>query len=93
MERTKALDQWIQTALWEGVVDVEGEKHAVEIIRCKGLYSLDGGSKFVLQGVRELYDIIPHNGEEAEGQDGKLVFIGRGLDGNVRKSLRHVLYS
>ena len=93
-ERSSALDQWIRMALWEGVViDASGEKHSVEILRCKGLYALEGGQRFVLQGVRNLYDVTPHNGEETEGQeDGKLVFIGRGLNDEVRGSLRNVLY-
>ena len=93
-ERTGLLDEWIRMALWEGVVvDADGKKHTVEVLRCKGLYAVEGGQQFVLQGVRNLYEVVPCKGNEpSELEEGKLVFIGRGMDDYVRTSLCRVLY-
>jgi G3E family GTPase len=67
LEQAQRLDEWIRTALWEGSVEEgSGTKHDVEILRCKGLYSMIGqeGKRFVLQGVRNLYDISELIGKE-----------------------------
>lgn len=60
----------------------------LDILRVKGIFKpLDrpAGTKVVIQGVQELYDIKETVSSAGTGQDdlegaGKIVFIGRGLD-------------
>lgn len=48
------LDEWIRTVLWERKLPDSPDATDVplEVLRCKGLFSMDTGKKFVLQGVR-----------------------------------------
>lgn len=89
------LDEWIRTVLWEKQVPGRPTREAgtVEVLRCKGLFVTESGELHVLQGVRNLYEISQVEGEEALGlpDTGKLVFIGKGLDEDVRYSLEVVL--
>ncbi|KAI0770371.1 cobW-domain-containing protein [Fomes fomentarius] len=89
------LDEWIRTVLWERQVPGRPTREAgtVEVLRCKGLFVTESGELHVLQGVRNLYEISQVEGEEALGlpDTGKLVFIGKGLDEDVRYSLEEVL--
>ncbi len=87
------LDEWIRTLLWENRLpeDADGAP-SVNILRCKGIFSIDTGETYVLQGVRNLYEISTLDKSEMGLPDeGKLVFIGKGLDGRARSSLGHVL--
>ncbi|KAJ7288567.1 CobW/HypB/UreG, nucleotide-binding domain-containing protein [Mycena rebaudengoi] len=93
--RFDALDEWVRTVLWErrlpGEEDAEGA--ALQVLRCKGLFALDSGAQYVLQGVRNMYEMSE---VQAEGEvmgvpaAGKLVLIGTGLDARVRTSLEGV---
>ncbi|KZP01345.1 cobW-domain-containing protein [Calocera viscosa TUFC12733] len=80
------LDEFIRSLLWDNVllrVDAAELKTDFEILRCKGIFSSDG-KQFVLQGVRNIYDINEVNGEEDAMANGKVAFIGRGFgDGRV----------
>lgn len=92
------LDKWIRTALWEGALltdkDEIHQPGRLEILRCKGIYSLLSGHQFVLQGVRSMYDISPLTGKELGiPEEGKLVFIGKGLDEVAKQSLLNILES
>lgn len=68
------FDKWLQNLLWEGYVDL----HPVEIHRLKAKICLNSGEVYVIQGVRDTYDIIPIN--ETASASGKIVLIGKGLD-------------
>jgi G3E family GTPase len=86
------LDEWLRSALWESVLLAEATNEVTkfEIHRTKGRIMLDDGSLKLLQGVREVFELIDEkdgasgrNGEAAlvEGTaEGKIVLIGRGLD-------------
>lgn len=92
------LDEWIRSVLWErqlpGEPVVDGTTDLV-VLRCKGMFKTTAGKAYVLQGVRNLYDII----EVQEGEEpdtgvpdlGKVVLIGKGLDERVRRSLETVV--
>ncbi|KAF9454853.1 CobW domain-containing protein [Macrolepiota fuliginosa MF-IS2] len=92
------FDQWIRTVLWENHLPEDSTPNARDllVLRCKGVFSLTSGERYVLQGVRNLYEI-----DEAKGTDdslgvpdeGKVVLIGKGLDDTVRGSLESVLKS
>ncbi|KAI0754905.1 cobW-domain-containing protein [Daedaleopsis nitida] len=85
------LDEWIRSVLWEKQVPGRPERTpgTIEVLRCKGLFVTEAGELHVLQGVRNLYEISQVDDEEALGlpDTGKLVFIGKGLDEDVRHSL------
>jgi G3E family GTPase len=107
--RVAALDAWVRALLWEGCVpnsqvrsssethaDAAGmpKESAVEVLRCKGTFQTVDGKRYVLQGVREIYDLVIVDGGEPQGQkalEGKMVLIGKGLGDDVRKSLESVL--
>ncbi|KAF8942791.1 COBW domain-containing protein 1 [Haplosporangium gracile] len=96
----KLFEHWLQILLWEHqipeadiVVDQRTEpttsqQHSkLDILRVKGIFKpLDrpAGTKVVIQGVQELYDIkeavYSGTGQEDLENAGKIVFIGRGLD-------------
>lgn len=88
------LDEWIRTALWEMHLP-DADVSGLEILRCKGMFATESGEKYVLQGVRNLYEITQVEGDVDEDAAlpsmGKLVFIGKGLDETVRHSLQKVL--
>lgn len=90
------LDEWIRNLLWENKLpELESEMPGLEILRCKGMFRTDANETYVLQGVREMYDLIKLEEEDAQpkgvGDVGKLVFIGKGLNEIVRKSLENLV--
>lgn len=90
-----ALDEWIRAVLWEQRLPDSGtgDGTPLEVLRCKGIFSLESGEQYVLQGVREMYDLSLVEGEHAPlaAAEGKLVFIGKGLGEATRASLQTVL--
>jgi G3E family GTPase len=94
-EQHSKLDEWIRSVLWESQLpQVAGEstresakEEAIEVLRTKGMFSTPSGW-FMLQGVRELYEItpLPSDSErvESDSVSGKLVLIGKGLGSKVR---------
>ena len=91
LQQQVRLEEWIRTVLWESrLPEHSGDTHAspLEVLRCKGMFGTQSGQTFVLQGVRNLYELEPLVGDKVGLPDhGKLVFIGKGLDDIVRKSL------
>jgi G3E family GTPase len=85
------LDEWVRSVLWESrlptVHDMEGEGPLgeLEVLRTKGFFTTPSGS-YVLQGVRELYEITLLKSTDDFSVDGKLVLIGRGMNGVVRSN-------
>jgi len=86
------LDAWLRSALWESVL-ITGPTNEVtefEIHRTKGRIMLEDGSMKLLQGVREIFELIDEKEEASsrkgdaapvEGRlGGKIVLIGRGLN-------------
>lgn len=98
------LDSWLRSALWEYVLPARQVSDAMkfEIHRTKGRIMLQDGSLKLLQGVREVFELIDEkegvvtqNGEAATingNTGGKIVLIGRGLDEEAfSKSLKSSL--
>ncbi|PIA93722.1 hypotheticalsprotein [Cercospora beticola] len=86
----KALDSWLQSVLWESRLpetkdaDEEVSKTSWEIHRSKGRIPLSNGTIKLLQGVREIFDLIdgPVDTASTADQSGRLVFIGRNIGGD-----------
>lgn len=86
------LDEWIRTALWEN--HVPGSDASVHVLRCKGMFRTVAGEVYVLQGVRNLYEIAQMQAPDARPEElevGKLILIGKGLGDNVERSLVDIL--
>jgi G3E family GTPase len=98
-----ALDAWIRTVLWDNRLpadspspSVDDSPTSLEVLRCKGIFRLQNGANYVLQGVRNLYemmevDVSNANSVVGVADHGKLVLIGKGLGDEVRNSLLRVL--
>ena len=76
-QKLSMLENYLQTVLW----DVEGDRE-YEVHRTKGYINVLDGKPRVVQGVREIFEIIEVDGkqDQEEQQEGKIVFIGRNLD-------------
>ncbi|KAJ7134518.1 CobW/HypB/UreG, nucleotide-binding domain-containing protein [Mycena epipterygia] len=87
-----ALDEWVRTVLWEQHLPGDADDAPkLTILRCKGLFVLDSGAQYVLQGVRNMYEITEAGDALGVPDAGKLVLIGTGLDARVRESLQRVV--
>lgn len=93
------LDEAMQRLLWNGRLKEEEDELTVEILRTKGIFwaassESEGASimEYIIQGVREIYEIKAVPGSETSNSSddvvqqgskysGKLVLIGRGLRG------------
>lgn len=88
--QVEILDEWIRSVLWEHKLPNQGDAEGLDVLRCKGMFRTDAGGVYVLQGVREMYDLsLAESTEDSDGAGdiGKLVLIGKGLDDRVRASL------
>ncbi|KAJ6557306.1 CobW/HypB/UreG, nucleotide-binding domain-containing protein [Mycena vulgaris] len=92
--RLDVLDEWVRTVLWEqrlpGTPELASDAPPLTVLRCKGLFVLDSGAQYVLQGVRNMYEISEAGDALGVPDTGKLVLIGTGLDVRVRESLESV---
>lgn len=96
-DQLTGLERWIQELLWRHD-DLRGGDHKdhninLKVLRCKGLFILQTGEEFMLQGVQNMYEITPVKAQDVVGipDAGKLVLIGKGLDDTLRESLEAVL--
>ncbi|EXJ53529.1 uncharacterized protein A1O5_13200 [Cladophialophora psammophila CBS 110553] len=93
-QKLHLLSGWLETLLWDAQELQMRSERKYEIHRTKGLVRCTDGSTRVVQGVREIFEIIEvpkwkidgAKGAEHLGDDqvmageGKIVFIGRNLD-------------
>jgi G3E family GTPase len=91
-DQHKRLIRWIQTLLWDPVAFAPSESEEPEVLRLKGIiWSANEPNRgWVLQGVRGVYELEDVSRDSAERGDGKIVVIGRfvqGLEGNLRGAL------
>jgi G3E family GTPase len=87
------LDEWIRSVLWENHLPGVAENQNLQVLRCKGLITMESGEQYVLQGVRSMYEMA-RVGEQVDmgvPEPGKMVLIGKGLDDTVRHSLESIL--
>ncbi|GMN41975.1 hypothetical protein TIFTF001_011192 [Ficus carica] len=69
---------WLEEILWD-------KKYGMDVYRCKGVLNVQNSNQLhTLQGVKEIYDIVPaRDWKEEETRMNKIVFIGHNLDENV----------
>ncbi|KAL9612500.1 MAG: hypothetical protein Q9204_008955 [Flavoplaca sp. TL-2023a] len=91
-EREK-LEFWLRSLLWESILpspststtkQAQPNDQAFEIHRVKGQIPMSDGSSIMIQGVRDIFEMIEQGGDgemEKGDRKGKIVLIGKGLVG------------
>lgn len=92
------LDAWLRSVLWESKLPGEEEVDGWEIHRSKGRVRLADGEVKMLQGVREIFEMIDGAdaaaGDEEEREEEKgsrIVFIGKNLGGETSGAFQRSL--
>ncbi|KAK0871620.1 hypothetical protein LTR87_012783 [Friedmanniomyces endolithicus] len=78
------LDAWLRSVLWSRELLGSGAEGQWEIHRAKGRLPMKGGGVKMLQGVREVFEIVDGSGLSGEHLEesasaGKIVLIGRNI--------------
>lgn len=77
------VDSWIRSLLWDERVPLDGIKaalfHPVEVHRLKGRLKTEDGRVHIIQGVREVFEIVDATERDSGTGNGKIVLIGKGL--------------
>ncbi|KAF5523429.1 COBW domain-containing protein 2 [Colletotrichum aenigma] len=88
------VDKWLRKILWDRRLPGDDET-VLEVHRAKGRLSFENGDVKLMQGVREIFEILdsPDPTRETVGE-GKIILIGRYLQGvDFEKSLLETLKS
>ncbi|KAF3811654.1 COBW domain-containing protein 2 [Colletotrichum gloeosporioides] len=88
------VDKWLRKILWDRRLP-GNDKTVLEVHRAKGRFVFENGDVKLMQGVREIFEILdsPDQTREAVGE-GKIILIGRYLQGvDFEKSLLEILKS
>ncbi|KAJ0387615.1 hypothetical protein COL922a_001990 [Colletotrichum nupharicola] len=88
------VDKWLRKILWDRRLPGD-DKTVLEVHRAKGRLVFENGDVKLMQGVREIFEILdsPDRTREAVGE-GKIILIGRYLQGvDFEKSLLETLKS
>ena len=78
LQKLPMLESWLQLVLWE-----DGQEKPYEVHRTKGYIPVNDGTARVIQGVREIFDMIEverRSNVDGSADEGKVVFIGRNLE-------------
>ncbi|RMY62485.1 hypothetical protein D0865_00418 [Hortaea werneckii] len=81
------LDAWLRSVLWEASLPGHEDKKGWEIHRTKGRLVMSNGRTKMLQGVREIFELIDGADvqedahAESKEQGGRIVIIGRNVGG------------
>lgn len=90
-----ALDAWLRSVLWDSKVPGFEGLVGWEVHRAKGRVRLEGGRVKMLQGVREIFELIDgvdvDGGSGEEEQGGRIVFIGRNISGETAEAFQKSL--
>ncbi|TIA92559.1 hypothetical protein E3P99_00551 [Wallemia hederae] len=85
-EQYGTLDKWLRSVLWESTLPCVSTSSAdMEILRSKGVVSVQG-VVYILQGVRDMYELKAAPAEQTQTQaqtqihKGKIVIIGKNVD-------------
>ena len=90
------LDAWLRSVLWDSRLPGHEDVNGWEIHRSKGRVRLQNGEVKMLQGVREIFELIDRTdvaGDEDEGQEkgSRIVFIGRNVGGDTPDAFQRSL--
>ena len=91
--KREKLECWLRSLLWESILpppstsateQAQPSEQAFEIHRVKGQIPMSDGSSIMIQGVRDVFEMIEQSGDggmEKGDRKGKIVLIGKGLMG------------
>lgn len=72
------VDKWLRQVLWENELPGTDAPQNFEIHRSKGRLIFENGEVKMLQGVREIFELIDApESDEPVPTSGKIIFIGR----------------
>ncbi|ODA78042.1 hypothetical protein RJ55_06645 [Drechmeria coniospora] len=93
LDQLEHVDRWLRSVLWDSKIPHADEEGDFEIHRCKGRLIFQNGDVKILQGVREIFELIDSpNGEGTDALEGKIIFIGRKVkDVDFEASLRRAM--
>ncbi|PNS21718.1 COBW domain-containing protein 1 [Sphaceloma murrayae] len=90
MTGLERLDMWLRSLLWEKLelahpeaneeAGEKGTRARSDIHRVKGRIAMSDGSVKMLQGVREVFEVLDGEWEGRPGDHGKIILIGRNID-------------
>lgn len=88
------VDKWLRQVLWENELPGTDAPPKFEIHRSKGRLIFNNGDIKMLQGVREIFELIDAPAsDEPPPTSGKIIFIGRHLAGvDFEGSFRSVVH-
>ena len=87
------LESWLRSILWDSILpspststaeQAQPNEQAFEINRVKGQIPMSDGKNIMIQGVRDVFEMIDQEGDgstEKGERKGKIVLIGKGLVG------------
>ncbi|OQO05527.1 hypothetical protein B0A48_09297 [Cryoendolithus antarcticus] len=77
-----ALDGWLRAVLWDSRLPQFEKLDGWEMHRTKGRIVTADGKVKMLQGVREIFDLLDHAEGDAGAEEGRIVFIGKHVGGS-----------
>ena len=90
-EQVERFDRWLRTVLWEETLPGR-EARDFEVHRLTGRIPVQGVTVWLVQGVRNVYDVNEGKDTDEKDQEAKLVLIGKGVgQEGFRESLLEVL--
>lgn len=94
-----ALDAWLRSVMWENRLPGSSSRTSWEIHRVKGRLTMTDGTVKLLQGVREIFELLDSAdapgaaAHQREAEAGKIVIIGRDVGSDdASKALQDSLY-
>lgn len=86
------FDHYLRTMLWDETLLNDTPHESFEIHRLKGRIPVADGRVLLIQGVRNMYDVNEAKDPAREGDEAKLVLIGRGVEQDAfKESLRSLV--
>ena len=100
VDQLSNLDAWLRSILWDATLPGLGSNatnsNSFEIHRLKAKLSVSNGEIKIIQGVREIFEILdaPKASQHGSHSGGKIVLIGRELVGlPFEESFRNTVIS
>ncbi|KAF9694249.1 hypothetical protein EKO04_007785 [Ascochyta lentis] len=91
-QQVDTLDLFLRTVLWDETLPHATPHDTFEVHRLKGRIPITDGRVLLLQGVRNMYDVNEASTAAQDGEEAKLVLIGRGVgQSGFKTSLLHLL--
>lgn len=92
LDQVNQVDKWLRTVLWDHKLPEVDVSSNFEIHRCKGRLVFGNGTVKMIQGVREIFELIDAPQDEEIYEKGKIILIGRQIAGiDFERSFRQLV--